>query len=494
MEFSGWDGIYHPCCGPPGLFEYSSVDLVSRGEKIMGLLVRNGEIITANDRYVADIYCEQDRITAIGRHLEAPTGCEVIDATGKYVFPGFIDPHVHIYLPFMGTFAKDDYESASRAALVGGTTTLIEMCCPARTDDPLESFRLWRSKAEGRSACDYSFHMGVTRFDEHTPDQLRQIVAEGVCSFKVFLAYQGAFAVDDRELFQTLKLARELGVIVTAHCENDTLIAELQRSLIAAGKTGPEYHEPSRPVTVEAEGVRHLLTFAELTGAHTYIVHLSCEEALEQALAARRRGVHVWVETLIQYLLLDKTHAELPNFEGAKYVMSPPLRDRKNQPVLWNALRTGEISTLATDHAPFDFAGQKEMGRQDFTKIPNGIPSLEDRINLLYTYGVQAGKLPMNRFVDVASTQPAKLFGMFPRKGHIQLDADADLVIYDPDYRGTISARSHQLNIDYSAFEGWEIKGRPSVVTVRGEVQVRDGEFVGSIGRGQMVPRERNHF
>ncbi len=459
----------------------------------MGLLIKNGEIITAVDRYVADIWCQDETITAIGHDLDVPPDAEVIDAAGKFVFPGFIDPHVHIYLPFMGTYAKDTYESASRGALVGGTTTLIEMCCPARSDDPLEAFELWRSKADGMSACDYSFHMGVTRFDDQTASQLRQIVDAGIASFKVFLAYAGAFAVTDEELYRTLQLAKELGVIVTAHCENATLVNELQQSLLAAGKTGPEFHEPSRPVAVEAAGVNHLMTFAELTGAHTYIVHLSCGEALEAALAARRRGVNVWVETLIQYLLLDKSAAERPDFEGAKYVMSPPLRDIKNQPILWNGLANGEINTLATDHAPFDFVGQKEMGRGDFTKIPNGIPSLEDRVNLLYTHGVATGRLCPHRFVDCASTQVAKLFGMYPRKGAIQLGSDADLVIYDPNYQGTISASTHQLDIDYSAFEGWEITGRPSAVTVRGKVQARDGQFVGDIGRGQMIHRQRTH-
>ena len=455
----------------------------------MSLLIKNGEIVTAEETQVADIFCDGDTIAKIGEGLSAPAGCEVIDATGKYVFPGFIDPHVHIYLPFMGTYAKDTYETASRAALVGGTTTMIEMCCPAKSDDPLEAYQLWKSKADGLSACDYSFHMGVTRFDERTKDQLRQIVADGITSFKVFLAYAGAFAVDDDELFQTLKLAKELGVVVTAHCENATLVSQLQQELLAAGNTGPEYHEPSRPVAVEAAGVQHLMTFAELTGARTYIVHLSCEEALAAALDARSRGVDVHVETLIQYLLLDKTYAERAEFEGAKYVMSPPLRHARNQPILWEGLASGDVSTLATDHAPFDFVGQKEMGRDDFTKIPNGIPSLEDRVNLLFTHGVQQGRLSIQRFVECASTNAAKIFGMYPRKGAIKVGSDADLVVYDPHYRGKISATTHKLNIDYSAFEGWEIAGRPSVVTVRGEIQVRDGEFVGTIGHGQMVPR-----
>lgn len=460
----------------------------------MALLIKNGQIVTAADRYTGDIYCEDQVITRIGPNLDAPPGAKVIDAGGKYVFPGFIDPHVHIYLPFMGTYAKDTYESASRAALVGGTTTLIEMICPSRQDEPLAAFELWKGKGEGKSACDFTFHMGVTRYDPAAEAQLRQIVKAGLSSFKIFLAYKGAFGVDDTELYHTLKLAKELGVIVTAHCENAEIIAELQKQLLAEGKTGPEWHEPSRPEYVEAEGVHHLMTFAQAHGTHCYIVHTSCEPAARAALAAKQRGVNVWIETLIQYLTLDKTHAERPNFEGAKYVMSPPLRDRRNQKFLWDGVASGLISTVATDHAPFDFKGQKEMGRGDFTKIPNGIPSLEDRVNLLFTHGVKPGRLDLNRFVDAASTQAAKLFGLWPRKGTIAVGSDADLVLYDPNYRGVISARTHQMNLDYSAFEGMEFTGRPSVVTVRGQVAVQDGQFVGDAKRGQFLKREPNHF
>ena len=297
----------------------------------MSLLIKNGEIVTADSRYTADIYCEGETITRIDRSIKTPPGTEVIDAKGQYVFPGFIDPHVHIYLPFMGTFSKDTYETGSQAALVGGTTTLIEMCCPARADDALKSFELWMSQAAGKSACDFTFHMGVTKFDGQTEAQLREIVQRGISSFKIFLAYKGAFGIDDTELYRTLKLAKELGVVVTAHCENETLVAERCKELLAAGKTDPGQHHESRPPAVEAEGVHHLMTFAELTGAATYIVHLSCREALDQAIAARQRGVRVGIETLIQYLTLDKTYAEKPAFEGAKYVMSPPAA-RRTQP------------------------------------------------------------------------------------------------------------------------------------------------------------------
>ncbi len=459
----------------------------------MALLIKGGRIITASDDYVGDILCEGECITQIAPQLEPVDGAEVIDAAGKYVFPGFIDPHVHIYLPFMGTYSKDTYDSGSRAALVGGTTTLIEMCCPSRQEEPLEALELWKSKATD-SACDYTYHMGVSRFDESASSQLREIVNQGIASFKIFLAYKGAFGVTDQELFDTLSLAKELGVIVTAHCENETLVAALQQQLVAEGRTGPEWHERSRPTRVEAEGVHHLMTFAEMTGAHVYCVHTSCRESLEAVEAARMRGTRAWVETVIPYLTLDRTYSELPDFEGAKYVMSPPLRDPIHKPYLWAGLRSRLISTVATDHAPFDFSGQKEMGRDNFTLIPNGIPSVEDRVNLLYTHGVCQGRIDLQTFVDAASTQAARLFGLYPRKGTIQVGSDADLVIYDPDYRGKISVETQNMDVDYSAYEGWEIEGRPSVVTVRGQVQAREGEFVGTLGQGKLLTREPTHF
>lgn len=459
----------------------------------MPLLIQGGEIVTADARYRADIFCEGETIARIGVNLTVPPGTPTIDARGKFVFPGFIDPHVHIYLPFMGTLAKDTYETASRAALVGGTTTLIEMVCPSRQDDPWESYELWKSQAAGRSACDYAFHMGITRFDKSTPDVVRRIVEDGTASLKVFLAYKGAFGIDDNELYNTLSLARRMGLIVTAHCENAELVAETQQRLLREGKTGPEWHEPSRPPSVEAEGVHHLATFAELTGAHVYVVHTSCEPALRAARQARERGVRMWVETVIPYLVLDRSYAERADFEGAKYVMSPPLREILHQEVLWNSLRSGEIDTVATDHAPFDFHKQKEMGRGDFTKIPNGIPSVEDRVHLLYTHGVVTGRIDLHQFVRLASSNAAKLFGLFPRKGTIQPGADADLVIFDPNYRGELSARAQSMNVDYSAFEGWPIQGRAETVTVRGQVQVQGGKFIGAGDRGRMLKRESTH-
>jgi dihydropyrimidinase len=389
----------------------------------------------------------------------------------------------------MGTFAKDNYKTASTAALVGGTTTLIEMCCPSRMDDAMEQYQIWKAKAAGLSACDYTFHMAVTRYDAATEAQLREIVADGTASFKIFLSYKGFFGVDDGEMYQTLKLARELGVIVTAHCENAELVSRLQAELIASGKTGPEWHEPSRPETVEAEGTTRFATFLETTGATGYVVHLSCEPALKAALDAKARGVKIAVESVLPHFLLDRSYAERTGVEGLKYVMSPPLRDRRNRATLWAALEAGEIDTVGTDHCPFDLE-QKLLGKDAFTLIPNGIPGLEDRVNLMYTYGVKRGGLSLNRFVDALSTKAAKLFGLYPRKGEIAVGSDADLVIYDPEYRGTISAKTHHMNCDYSGFEGVEIDGRPSVVTVRGQVQARDGVFVGEYGRGEFLRRK----
>ncbi len=456
----------------------------------MPLLIKNGEIITGDSRFRADIYCEGETITRIGPALKVPPGTEEIDAAGQYVFPGFIDPHVHIHLPFMGTLSKDTHTTGSQAALVGGTTTFIEMCAGTRFDDPLESYGLWKSKAAGNSACDYAFHMGVSRFDTTTSDQLREVVRDGTTSFKVYLAYKGFFGVDDEELFKVLALAKELGVIVTAHAENADLIAQLQVQLLAEGKTGPEWHEPSRPVQVEADGTSHFATFVEAAGAKGYVVHLSCEAALAAAMAAKSRGVDLAIECVIPHLILDASYAERPDFEGAKYVMSPPLRTLRDQRALWWALEQSFIDTVGTDHAPFDFRGQKEMGREDFTQIPNGIAAIEDRVNLLYTYGVSRGRLDIHRFVDAASTRAAKLFGLFPRKGTIQIGSDADLVVYDPRYRGKLSASTQVMNVDYSGYEGMEIDGRPSAVTVRGAVQVRDGTFIGDPTRGELLRRE----
>lgn len=458
----------------------------------MGLLIKGGEIVTAETRSRADIFIEDETVSRIGLGLDVPPGTEVIDAVGKLIFPGFIDPHVHIHLPFMATFAKDTHATASKAALIGGTTTFIEMVCPSRNEDALEGYNTWKQKAAGNSACDYAFHMAVTRYDANTEAQLREIVQDGTASFKIFLAYKNFFGVTDEEMFNTLKLAASLGVITTAHCENAELVGQLQQLLLAQGKTGPESHEPSRPEAVEAEGTGRFATFLEQTGATGYVVHLSCEPALRAAVEAKLRGVKIYVESVLPHFLLDKSYAERAGVDGMKHIMSPPLRDKRNLPVLWGALQAGLIDTVGTDHCPFD-TEQKLLGAQDFTQIPNGIPGLEDRVNLMYTYGVKRGGLDLHRFVDALSTRTAKLFGLFPRKGTIAAGSDADLVVYDTEYRGIISASTQHTNNDYNGFEGFAIEGRPSVVTVRGKVQVRDGVFVGEPGRGRMIRRKPSY-
>jgi dihydropyrimidinase len=465
----------------------------------MGLLITGGRVFTPDEEIVADIYCQGETITRIEKNIDRAAlndpDLEVIDASGRCVFPGFIDPHVHIHLPFMGTNARDDHVSASKAALAGGTTTYIEMICPGPADEPLAAFEDWAGRAAGSSACDYTFHMSVVRFGEGDAQQFASIVNDhGIASFKVFLAYKGALDLGDEDLFKAMTLAKKLGVIITAHCENAEAVDAMQKRLLAEGKTGPEWHEPSRPTCVEAEGVQHITTFAELTGAHVYCVHTSCEEAARAAIEARTRGVNVWIEAVSPHLVLDKTYAEQADFVGAKYVMSPPLREKKHQGFLWNALRSRQISTVGTDHAPFDFKGQKDMGKDAFTKIPNGIPSIQERIDLLHTYGVKQGKISLRTLVDSCSEQPARIFGMFPRKGAIRVGADADLVVYDTEHTGIFSKADSLSQVDYCAFEGWERRGRAHVVTVRGKVQARDGKFVGEEGRGRLVKREPTHF
>ncbi len=460
----------------------------------MSLLIRNGEIITATDRYSADIYCADETITRIGHDLDVPPDTPVIDAAGKWVVPGFIDPHVHIYLPFLGTYAKDTYETASRAALMGGTTTLIEMICPNKEQDLLETCAFWQEQAAGRSACDYTYHMGVPRFDPRVQAQLTEIIAQGIPSLKIFLAYKDLAHLSDAELYALLCFAKEAGVIVTGHCENADLIVALQQRLLQDGKTGPEWHYHSRPPAVEAAGTAHFLAFAQLTEATVYVVHLSCREALQATLRARQSGVRAYVETVLPHLVLDSTAAEQPDFEGAKYVMSPPLRPAPHQTALWNGLRQGFIHTVATDHAPFDFHGQKDRGRADFTQIPNGIPSLEERVKLLYTAGVCQDRIDVHTWINCASTQAARLFGLYPRKGTIQPGADADLVIFDPHHSSVISAATHAMNVDYSAYEGWPVKGRAETVTVRGKIVVEQGRYTGVPGHGRFLTRAPQTF
>ena len=462
----------------------------------MSMLIQSGRVITSTDEREADVLVVGETIAKIAASINASDhpDAEVIDASGKYVFPGFIDPHVHIHLPFMGTNAIDDHASATKAALAGGTTTLIEMICPGPDDEPMTAFHEWKDLAAAGACCDYSFHLSVVRFDELAQQQVRSLVAnEGVASFKVFLAYKGALDIADEQLFELMKTARELGVIITAHCENAEAVDSMQKQLIAEGKTGPEWHEPSRPRSVEADGVSHLCTFAELTGAHVYIVHTSNAAAVSQAIQAKSRGVNVFVEAVAPHLVLDKTFAERPDFEGAKYVMSPPLRDAEEHEHLWKSLASGDMVTIGTDHAPFNFTGQKDMGREAFTLIPNGIPGVQERVDLVHTHGVCAGRIDLQTMVDVCSTQAAKIFGLYPRKGEIAVGSDADLVIYDPHFTGVFSHADAESQVDYSGYEGMERKGRCELVIRRGDIVARDGRYVGGGGGGRYLPRIPTH-
>lgn len=459
------------------------------------LLIKNAQIVNADVERRADILGAGGIITRIAPSLDETElrrqspDLTVIDASGMLVFPGFIDPHVHIHLPFMGTHAKDDYNSASRAALAGATTSFIEMICPAPDQEPMSAYDEWASRADGNALCDYSFHLGVVRFDNIAQRQIRSIIEDrGIRSLKVFLAYKGALDVSDETLFAVLTLAKEMGVVVTAHCENAEAIAQMQTRLLAQGRTGPRWHEPSRPAIVEAEGVTRLTTFAAVTGAEVYIVHTSCEDAVRAAMNARAQGVTAHIECVAPHLVLDKSVAERADFEGAKFVMSPPLRHPRHQAILWNAARSGLIDTIATDHAPFDTA-QKAMGRDDFTKIPNGIPSIQERVQLIYTHGVASGLIPRTRFVDLCAARAARIFGMYPRKGAIAEGSDADIVIFNPAARGTFARDTSHSLVDYNAFEGMPFVGAIATTIRRGEVLYNNGEFTDNPTRGTLIPR-----
>ena len=452
-------------------------------------VIQGGTIYTPEKTFIGDIGIVGETITEItdGKRLE---GKQTIDATRKCVFPGFIDPHVHIHLPFMGTNAIDDHESASKAALVGGTTTIIEMICPGPEDEPEAAFTEWKGLAQEGCCCDYTFHLAVVRFDDLAKEQLRNLVAnEGVQSFKIFLAYKGALNISDEHLLELMQLCKELGVTLTAHCENAEAIDAMQKQLIEDGKTGTEWHEPSRPRNVEAGGVAHLCDIAKKTGATVYVVHTSCGEAVDRAMEAKSRGVDVTVEAVAPHLVLDKTYAERPNFEGAKFVMSPPLRDKEEHEALWSGLANGSVLTIGTDHAPFNFHGQKDMGAENFTLIPNGIPSIQERVDLVHTYGVCTGKIGMQTMVDACSTNVAKQFNMYPRKGALAVGSDADIVIYDADFVGTFKHEDGLSKVDYSGFEGMERKGRSDVVLLRGNVAAKNGKYIGERGAGEYIPR-----
>lgn len=455
------------------------------------LLIKNGEIITSTERYFSDIYVEDGIIKAIGTNLDKPKAdTRVIDAHGHLIFPGAIDAHVHMELPFMGEVSADDFETGTAAGVAGGTTSIIDFVIPARNQSLLEGLNTWKEKAK-KSVADYAFHMAVTWFGDKTAKEMEHCVTkEGITSFKTFMAYRGAIGVDDTEMINVMETAKKLNALVTAHCENGEMVVALQNKLFNEGKIEPKYHGLSRPAPLEGEATGRAIMLARMTGTPLYIVHVTAAQAVEEIAKARARGQVVFGETCPQYLLLDDTVYEKPNFEGAAYVMSPPIRPKGHQDTLWGALKAGIIQTVATDHCPFHQHKQKELGIKDFRKIPNGAAGIQNRLALMYTYGVLEGKIDIHQFVDLNCTRPAKLFGMYPRKGSIVIGADADIVIWDPNKEGVISAKTHLHKCDRNIFEGFKTKGAPTYVVANGKVQYDNGNLKVERGAGRYIPRK----
>jgi dihydropyrimidinase len=455
----------------------------------MPLLIKNGRIITASEDYVADIFVEDEKVKAIGTNL--PLSADIIlDAAGHYVFPGAIDPHVHLDMPFMGTYSSDSYETGTRAALYGGTTMVIDFILQKQGSSLQAALEEWQSRANGNALGDYSFHMAVTDFNEHTKKEIRHFIEnEGISSFKTFMAYKGALMIDDRQMIGLMEEVKQQGGLVTVHATNGDMIDYLIAKHRAEGKRSPLYHYLSQPEVTEAEASERFADLAHYTGCPGYIVHLTCEGALNAVRKATSRNQHLFVETCIQYLLLDASLYER-DFEGAKWVMSPPLREKKDQQTLWAGINQGLVKVVATDHCPFTWE-QKLMGKEDFSKIPNGHPAIEHRFELLYSEGVHKGRITPNKFVEVACTNPAKIFGLFPQKGTIGIDSDADLVIFDPGEKHTISASAHHMNVDYSGYEGWEVTGKVKTVLLRGKVAIENNSCKLEKGYGKFIRRSK---
>ena len=457
----------------------------------MSVLIKNGRVVTAVDDYHADIYVDGEVVVLIGRDLviDADT---VIDAAGKLVVPGGVDPHTHLELPFGGTTTSDTFETGTRAAAHGGTTCIIDFAVQSRGMSTIEALDIWHAKAAGKTAVDYAFHMIITDLPPHRVPEMRRLADDGVTSYKLFMAYPGAMLSDDGTIFRALRKAGEDGTLVCMHAENGIVIDELVRIALEQGEIAPKQHALTRPTRLEAEGVHRALAIAEVAHSPVYIVHLSCFDALHELRQAQARGVMAHAETCPQYLLLDVSAYDAPGFDGAKYVLTPPLREKWNQGELWRALRYKSLDVISTDHCPFCLKEQKELGRSDFSKIPNGGPGVENRMSLIYHHGVSGGRIDLNRFVELTSTAAAKIFGLFPRKGTIAVGSDADIVIFDPDREETISVhnpRTHHMNIDYSAYEGFRVKGYTETVLSRGKVVIDRGEYVGRAGDGAFVKR-----
>ncbi|MBX5473436.1 MAG: dihydropyrimidinase [Thermoleophilia bacterium] len=457
----------------------------------MSLLIRGGRVITAADDVVADVYIEDETVTLIGRSLDVQAE-RVIDATGKYVLPGCIDPHTHLDMPFGGTVTIDDFESGQISAAFGGTTCHVDFCIQGRGQTFAQALETWHAKANGKTLIDYGFHIAVTDLREGgSLEELATLPDQGVTSYKLFMAYKGALMVDDETLFRAMEVAARSGALAMVHAENGDAIDVLVQQALAAGNTAPQFHALTRPPELEGEATNRAIQLAHVAGCPLYVVHVTCKEAVDPIQRAREQGWQVFGETCTQYFFIDSTFLERPNFEGAKYVYSPPARDASNHDVLWNAVRTDALSAISTDHCSFLWDGQKTLGRDDFTKIPNGGPGLEDRLKMIHHFGVGQGRITLNRMVDLLATTPAKLFGLYPRKGTIAVGSDADIVIFDPAKRETISAASHHSRCDYNLYEGTEVVGAPEVVLLRGRVLVENGELVASPGVGRFVRRAR---
>lgn len=457
----------------------------------MRKIIKNGTVVTAADTYKADVLVENGVISQIGQNL-SHDDAETIDAEGRYIFPGGIDPHTHFEMPFGGTVTKDDFETGTIAAAFGGTTTIIDFCLTNKGEPLKDAIETWHKKSKGKAVIDYGFHLMIGEVNDAVLSELPSVIEkEGITSFKVFMAYKNVLQADDETLFQTLVAAKELGALVMVHAENGDVIDYLVKKALKEGKTEPIYHALTRPPEIEGEATERAATFTGLANSQLYVVHVTCAEAARKITEARENGADIWGETCPQYLVLDQSYLERENFEGAKYVWSPPLREKWNQDILWNALKNGQLHTIGSDQCSFDFKGQKDLGRDDFSKIPNGGPIVEDRVSILFSEGVKKGRITLNQFVDVTSTRAAKLFGLYPKKGTIAVGADADIVIFDPDIERTISAETHRMAVDYSAFEGMKVTGEPVSVLSRGEFVIRDKKFVGKLGAGQYLKRAK---
>ena len=454
------------------------------------VLIQNGTIVNADSTVNADLLIEGTIIKEIRAGIPASSADKVVDARGLLLLPGGIDAHTHLDMPFGGSQSADDFLTGTRAAAIGGTTTIVDFAIQARGTKMRDALDTWWKKAEGKACIDYGLHMIVTDLGDAGLEDMDDLVREGVTSFKMFMAYPNALMVDDTTIFKALRQTAKNGALICMHAENGSVIDVIVQQALAEGKTAPIYHHLTRPTKAEAEAVHRAIAMAEIAGVPVYIVHLSSEDALNQVREARDRGLPAFAETCPQYLLLSLEDVADKGWEGAKYVFTPPLRERRNQPKLWEGLRSDHLQVVSTDHCPFCFADQKALGKDDFTKIPNGGPGIENRLQLLHHHGVGKGNFSLNRFVELVSTAPARIFGMYPKKGVLAVGSDADLVLWDPNEEHTISAATHHMRVDYSMFEGFHVRGNARDVYSRGELIVSGGNFIGKPGRGNYLRRE----